>query len=199
MVYFLNLFFYQNIIGFVTVAIYCIMAVKLTLKTIDNKIIEEYDENLTYLNLSGRALKIAPKINIFKNLTVLDMSNNRISIIPHGIGELINLTQLFLHNNKIIDIPAEIGKLINLTQLFLHNNKIIYFSTEIYKLTRLRELSLHKNKLKILPNFNRFVFLSCYDNPLKISHLIPISSHQIIFIYKQTTIETHELICSDDI
>ena len=167
------------------------MAVKLTLKTINRKIIREFNQNIKSLNLSCVEFTIFPKINIFKNLRSLNMSNNKISIIPPEIGELINLTSLILNDNKIIQLPVEICKLIQLEYLSLNNNRLKILP-KINTLTKLKHLSLGNNELIIGPNVQlpnlSFVFL--YYNRLKFLNLLSenigylgIGDQSIIFIY----------------
>jgi small GTP-binding protein len=65
---------------------------------------------------------------------VLDLSGNKLSLLPAEIGQLANLTVLDLSNNQLSGLPAEIGQLANLRELDLSRNQLSSLPAEILKL-----------------------------------------------------------------
>ena len=59
-----------------------------------------------------------------KDITNLNLSNNKLTQMPVEIGQLIQLTTLNLSYNKLTKLPVEIGQLTQLTTLHLSDNMI---------------------------------------------------------------------------
>ncbi|MFX1326604.1 MAG: leucine-rich repeat domain-containing protein [Promethearchaeota archaeon] len=72
----------------------------------------------------------------FINLEILDLSNNKIKIIPESIDSLQSLIVLWLNNNPIISLPETILDLHSLIDFYIINTPI----------------ALNKEKSKILEN-----------------------------------------------
>ncbi|WP_235595740.1 hypothetical protein [Leptospira weilii] len=53
------------------------------------------------------------------NVSVLNLENNELRILPQEIGQLRNLEVLYLENNELRTLPKEIGQLRNLKTLNL--------------------------------------------------------------------------------
>ncbi|UPY78696.1 leucine-rich repeat domain-containing protein [Leptospira weilii] len=86
------------------------------------------------------------------NVSVLNLENNELRILPKEIGQLRNLEVLYLENNELTTLPQEIGQLVNLEVLYLHNNQLRTLPKEIRQLQNLRTLYLtgylsNRNKL----------------------------------------------------
>jgi Leucine-rich repeat (LRR) protein len=110
-------------------------------------------KNLTTLNLSNnRISKTLDAIAEFKNLTTLNLSGNKISEIPDVISESKNLTYLYLNGNQISEIPDLISELKNLTYLYLNGNQISKIPSAIAGLKNLRRLYLSGNKISEIPD-----------------------------------------------
>jgi Leucine-rich repeat (LRR) protein len=95
------------------------------------------------------------------------LNNNKLSLLPAEIGNLINLKKLCLHNNKLSLLPAEIGNLINLQELYLINNQLTSLPAEFGNLINLEISSLSNNKLMKLPaEIGNFINLKrfCINN-----------------------------------
>ena len=59
------------------------------------------------------------RLEVDRNIEVLDLEERGIKTFPIEIGQLINLTSLYLRGNKLTQLPTEIGKLTSLTSLNL--------------------------------------------------------------------------------
>jgi hypothetical protein len=89
-------------------------------------------------------------LQVFANLTTLDLSNNRLSgAIPRWIESLKNLKKLDLGNNDFSGpIPAWLGSLKNLEELVLDNNRLEgAIPKELAHLVNLKVLRLAGNFL----------------------------------------------------
>ena len=53
------------------------------------------------------------------SLEELDAKNNKLTSLPHQIGQLYSLVVLTLTNNQLEQIPSSIGDLMNLEELSL--------------------------------------------------------------------------------
>ncbi|EKO23682.1 leucine-rich repeat domain-containing protein [Leptospira interrogans] len=59
------------------------------------------------------------------DVRVLDLSEQKLTILPKEIRQLKNLQQLNLYENKLTTLPKEIGQLKNLLMLHLDENILI--------------------------------------------------------------------------
>ena len=104
-------------------------------------------------------------------LEELNLSDNRIKVIPEGIGALKSLRSLNLNNNSIKKIPIGINKLSNLKQLGLHYNDISRLPEELFELTNLLVLGLNSNRIETIPDkikrLNKLIMLGLADNQIK--------------------------------
>jgi len=100
--------------------------------------------NGTTLKLTGVALtKIPAVIFEFPELTVVDLSDNKIGGIPTKISTLKNLRVLKLDNNNLKTIHKNIATLTNLEELYLTNNKMkAGIPAHLFELTNLKKLDL---------------------------------------------------------
>lgn len=73
-------------------------------------------------------LSLSPSIqSIIKlfNLAVLDVTKNRLELLPDGFSKLASLSDLHLSENCLQELPADLGDLTNLTLLKLDVNQIM--------------------------------------------------------------------------
>jgi Leucine-rich repeat (LRR) protein len=80
----------------------------------------------------------------FSGLKALDLSGERMGILPPEIAWLESLEQLILYSNALDDLPEELAQLQQLQYLNLHSNSIRDLSA-VYALPRLQKLILRGN------------------------------------------------------
>ncbi len=78
----------------------------------------------------------------FKNLKILDISNNGIKYLPENIGDLKHLKLLDASGNKLETIPESIGELSELEKLYLTKNDLKTLPPSISKLKKLKILKI---------------------------------------------------------
>jgi Leucine-rich repeat (LRR) protein len=101
--------------------------------------------NLVYLKISHAGLNDLSPLENLRNLTHLDLNNNKISYGIISVRNLTNLTYLDLSYNYISNIMP-VQNLTNLTWLKLQVN-IIKNITPLQNLTNLTHLYLHDNQI----------------------------------------------------
>jgi Leucine-rich repeat (LRR) protein len=80
--------------------------------------------SITQLNFSTNQFSaIPPSFHTLINLTVLDLSCNRIETLE-GVQFLINLVDLNLNDNLIVEIPEVVALLTKLKKMSLQRNRI---------------------------------------------------------------------------
>ena len=131
--------------------------------------------NLRYLEklvVNKRSFTSSPIDVIFSivSLTDLDLSLNKLTLLPEGIGGLTSLTKLNLAYNQLTTLPSGIQHLTSLTKLYLHDNQLTSLPEEIQHLTSLTKLDLAFNQLTSLPegiqHLTSLTDLNLYDNQL---------------------------------
>jgi Leucine-rich repeat (LRR) protein len=109
------------------------------------------------LNLSYNRISVIPDaIATLTNLQILHLSSNRISVIPDAIATLTSLQKLYLNNNQISVIPDAIANanaaLTNLQILDLSSNRISVIPDAIAALTNLQILDFYNNQISVIPD-----------------------------------------------
>lgn len=110
-----------------------------------------YFKHIQYLNLSNNNLDTIDFTKLPSTLKFLDLSENKIEVIPDQIIKLQNLTDLDLSNNKIHKIPANIDPELKLRKISLKNNKLERFEPALLNCSNLEELNLSGNPIKEIP------------------------------------------------
>ena len=107
------------------------------------------------LDLSGRGLTSAQFADLplppVEQLEELDLSHNRLSWLPDGIGGFTSLRVLRLQDNEIVFVHDNLWRVTRLETLDLSNNRIDHLGEGVGRLTALRELNLAHNQLRKLP------------------------------------------------
>ncbi|KAL1257590.1 hypothetical protein QQF64_010834 [Cirrhinus molitorella] len=86
------------------------------------------------------------------NLRTVDLSNNKIEVLPAFIGGFQQLKSLTISSNKLTSLPNDIGKLKKLETLILSGNQLKQLPSSLGQLKSLRTLSLSGNHFKEFPN-----------------------------------------------
>ncbi len=104
------------------------------------------------LDLSGDRLKVLPEdVRKFKNLNSLELRNNKLKELPEWIGELEFLQEIDLGHNKLEVFPAAVCKLKHLKKLVASQNEIPSLPGCIGGLEKLVVLDLWSNDIGALP------------------------------------------------
>ncbi|XP_072166311.1 uncharacterized protein [Diadema setosum] len=157
--------------------------------------------DLSYMNLRSCPQHIG---YLGRQLTVLNLSNNRLISLPEEIGLLGGLEQLFLQyncleelpkcignfsclqeldckNNHLQELPSTLGCLGQLTVLNVTNNRLRELTPSIGQLAHLEELCAHSNLLTTLPdelcNLVNLTMLYVGENPL---HRLPLAFGRLV-------------------
>ena len=113
---------------------------------------KKVNKDITNLNLSNNKLtKLPVEIGQLTQLTILNLSYNNLTHLPVEIGQLTQLTTLIIYGNNLTQLPVEIGQLTQLTTLIIYVNNLTQLPVEIGQLTQLTTLNLSNNKLTHLP------------------------------------------------
>jgi len=139
------------------------------LSKIPNAVCATCSPHLTGLDLGFNAFVAWPTElnNLFAGLQTLDLSGNRLKLIPTQIHDLVSLRELHLNGNQIVTLSPEIGACRKLEKLNLANNRLVELPAEVGRLTALEELNLAGNALSTVPvdlgecEFMEVVDLSC--------------------------------------
>ncbi|MFD2387496.1 leucine-rich repeat domain-containing protein [Enterococcus rivorum] len=109
------------------------------------------DIAITSLDLYSTNLTNIDGIDIFSNLTYLDISSNQIVNLPEGLFALTKLQYLDASRNGLVVIPESIGNLFGLIYLDIGVNSLIRLPERIGDLTALKTFEVYNNQLTSLP------------------------------------------------
>ncbi|XP_073204736.1 leucine-rich repeat-containing protein 57 isoform X3 [Lepidochelys kempii] len=103
--------------------------------------------------LTGKGLSEFPEDlqKLASNLRTIDLSNNKIEILPPLMGKFSVLKSLALNNNKLAALPEELCKLKKLETLHVNGNHLTQLPATFGQLLALKTLSLSGNKLRTVP------------------------------------------------
>ncbi|HEY2809966.1 MAG TPA: hypothetical protein VGJ00_01040, partial [Rhabdochlamydiaceae bacterium] len=96
------------------------------LDQLSNQTPGEYDKG--YAQLMRTWMQKNP--NALLPITVLDLRNSGLSMLPSEIGLLVNLTVLNLEHNQLQQLVPEIGNLGALQELYLEHNQLQQYPVE---------------------------------------------------------------------
>jgi Leucine-rich repeat (LRR) protein len=126
------------------------------------------NRQITNLNLDDNKISSIPTwLPELTNLKVLYLNNNDINNIE-VLTKLPHLEVLHLNNNQINLIPDSIGNLAHLKRLFINDNYINWLPDTICNLPQLRVLLAAKNELTSIPlrigQLRQLEVLNLFDN-----------------------------------
>ena len=110
-------------------------------------------KKLRTLDLSHNKIEILPEaIGSFAVLKTLNLSYNRLSSVCTGICKLSKLETLTLDNNRLTSLPKGIGQCIALKAVSISGNKLKSFPDGFSTLKHLNSLDLSKNSIVNIPD-----------------------------------------------
>jgi hypothetical protein len=126
--------------------------------------------NLTMLDMSECKLtEVDEGIGSLTQLEEFNLSENQIKELPGTVGKLGSLKVLTMFKNVLSKLPDELGQCSALEEVNFFNNKLIKLPVSFAGLTELTELNVGGNKLKTLPKTDAWTKLesfSCHQNTL---------------------------------
>ncbi|KAM6973177.1 leucine-rich repeat-containing protein 57 [Aplochiton taeniatus] len=114
----------------------------------------ETSQKTGVFQLTGKGLPEFPEElqRLTGNLRTVDLSNNKIEVLPPSIGNFLQMKSLTLNSNKLTSLPCEISKLKKLETLLLNGNQLKQLPATIGQLKALRTLSLSGNRFREFPS-----------------------------------------------
>lgn len=100
------------------------------------------------LQLTGNMAEVPADLIKLSKLEELDLSRNKIDILPDFIGEvMVNLTELNLSHNTLQSIPDNIENLTNMVKLNLSHNMLTGIPNCVKYLPNLKSIDLSYNPI----------------------------------------------------
>lgn len=113
----------------------------------------EHAQKTGVCNLSKQNLAELPEglQTLSKNLRTLDVSENKLTVLPTYVGSFAQLKSLNINNNRLTSLPPQIGSLQRLETLMVEHNRITSLPPTVEGLKSLRHISLAHNDLRAFP------------------------------------------------
>ena len=127
-------------------------AIRIELRIFDSRLAQL--KNLKKLDLSGNKIKVLPSLINEMALTQLSMADNRLEELPDKFGTGLlaeHLTDLDLSSNEISTLRLDFFGFYSLYSLNLSSNKLTEIHPNLKLFQKLKILKLHRNNLKSLP------------------------------------------------
>ncbi|RDD41605.1 Leucine-rich repeat and calponin homology domain-containing protein 4 [Trichoplax sp. H2] len=152
------------------------------------------------LNCSHNSIKAVNDIHLLKCLTVLDLSYNKLTSLPPGLGQL-PISILNVSHNKISSLSTELSMLQALQDLDLSYNALSSLPDVTVELKRLREINVRHNSLTQLPTELGLLRLTKLDISFnQISYLPPslcrIATLDVLIVFNNPLVSPPSKICS---
>ncbi|XP_013195333.1 leucine-rich repeat-containing protein 57 [Amyelois transitella] len=108
---------------------------------------------LRNLDLSKNKISVLPEdISKFKHLKQLNLETNKLEMLPNSITNLKKLELLNVSNNLLCSLPQGFVNLSNIKQVYLNNNRFKEFPLQLLKLHNLEVVELSNNKITEIPS-----------------------------------------------
>lgn len=113
----------------------------------------ETSQKTGVFQLTGKGLLEFPEElqRLSSNLRTVDLSGNKMEVLPASIGKFLQLKSLTVNCNRLAELPNEIGNLKKLETLSLNGNRIQQLPSSLGQLRALRTLSLSGNRISEFP------------------------------------------------
>ncbi|XP_076833719.1 leucine-rich repeat-containing protein 57 [Brachyhypopomus gauderio] len=113
----------------------------------------ETSQKTGVFQLTGKGLQEFPEElqRLTGNLRTVDLSNNKIEVLPAFVGSFQHLKSLTISSNKIASLPNDIGNLKKLEILILNGNHLHQLPAAVGQLKALRTLSVSGNHFREFP------------------------------------------------
>lgn len=109
-------------------------------------------DKLRNLDLSKNKISILPDdISRLKKLKQLNLDSNKLEVLPNSFGSMNKLEIVNISNNMISVLPQSFANLSNLKQLYLNYNNLTVFPKQLFKLRHLEVVELPNNKITEIP------------------------------------------------
>lgn len=116
---------------------------------------------LRHLDISENKLHLLPpEIGRLQSLEVLYLSQNELEVLPDELTTLSRLQDLKCDHNRLRNLPLGIGSLAQLTHMDVSFNQLETLPTSMMALSALASLQAHDNQLKVHPP--ALYHASCY-------------------------------------
>ena len=127
--------------------------------------------HLTELWLCNNMLGGIPSyIGSFRDLKILGLTNNDLSMLPEEVCTLTKLEKLYINRNNLKTLPEGFMNLTNLVDIDATSNKFEEFPLVLCTLPRLLTISFNKNSIKTIPeaikNLRSLQLLQLEHNPI---------------------------------
>ena len=94
------------------------------------------------------------QISNLQGLQILDLHDNQLESLPDSISDLSRMTKLNLSHNRLTVVPPGLYNMLELHHLQLNNNQITEIDDRICDVNMLVTLDLAHNKLKVEMDFS---------------------------------------------
>ncbi|CAO3701838.1 unnamed protein product [Rhizopus stolonifer] len=96
-------------------------------------------------------LSVPSQLSFFTQLTVLDLSRNKLREMPNSIEQLTNLRHLDVSYNRFIHLPAILCRLSHLVHLDISHNPLQQITANVSRLKSLSLLDLSHTHIQFIP------------------------------------------------